>query len=128
MAQAQVNVTIAGRTYRMACEAGQEDHLLGLADQVNGHIEHLRHEFGDVGDMRLLIMAALVLADELHETRRALAETTDEARQLTDAKAVINDKIISAQIATAEMLDSASARIEALAATVTAPPADADDA
>lgn len=123
---AQVNVTIAGRTYRMACDEGQEEHLLGLAEQVNGHIEHLREGFGDVGDMRLLIMASLVLADELHESRRESAEALDEARRLNDAKLAINETILSAQSATARALEDASARIESVV-DVLSPGPDAAD-
>ncbi len=115
---AQINVTIAGRTYRMACDDGQEEHLFGLAEQVNGHIEHLREGFGDVGDMRLLIMASLVLADELHESRREASEAATEARRLNDAKAAINETIRSAQAATADALDAASKRIEGVVATL----------
>lgn len=125
---AQINVTIAGRTYRMACDDGQEDHLLGLADQVNGHIEHLRENFGDVGDMRLLIMASLVLADELHESRRIAGEASDEARKLNDARKAITETIVSAQAATAETLEAASERIETLAATLARRPAVEADA
>ena len=47
---AQVNVTISGKTYRMACDDGEEDHLAGLAERLNQSIEQLRARFGEIGD------------------------------------------------------------------------------
>jgi cell division protein ZapA len=65
-----VNVTIHGRQYRMACEDGQEDHLRKLAKDLDARIEHLKKSFGAIGDMRLIVMAALTIADELSDTAR----------------------------------------------------------
>src|SRR5436305_12767118 len=63
----QVSVTINGRKFRVACEEGQENHLTKLAADLDGRIEKLRAEHGEIGDARLTIMAALTLADELAE-------------------------------------------------------------
>ena len=64
---AQVSVTINGRQFRMACEDGQEAHLMSLARELDGRIEGLRAKFGEIGDTRLTVMAALTIADELGE-------------------------------------------------------------
>ena len=61
----QVNVTINGRQFRMACEDGQEDHVTDLARDLDARIEGLRAKFGEIGDTRLTVMAALTVADEL---------------------------------------------------------------
>src|SRR5919206_454031 len=66
----QVTVMIAGRSYRMACGEGEEAHLEGLAALYDGKIQEMREAFGEIGDMRLHVMAALTLADE----RRAFVE------------------------------------------------------
>ena len=58
----QVNATIAGRQYRLACEDGQEDHLLALAKDIDTRIIDLRRKFGEIGDTRLTVMAALTVA------------------------------------------------------------------
>ena len=63
----QVNVTINGRQFRMACEDGQEDHLRQLAKDLDERIVALRGQFGEIGDARLTVMAALMVADELAE-------------------------------------------------------------
>jgi cell division protein ZapA len=70
---AQVTVTIAGRAYRMACGDGEEPHLEALAAMYDGHIEQLRASVGEIGDMRLHVMAAIMVADELAEARKHTA-------------------------------------------------------
>lgn len=76
-----VNVTIAGKSYRMACGPGEEDHLAALAASLDGRVAEMRGTFGEIGDMRLHVMAALTLADELHEARRRIAELEAQAAQ-----------------------------------------------
>lgn len=71
---AQVTVTIAGHVYRVACGEGEEAHLQELARQIDQRIETLRRDFGEIGDQRLTIMAAITIADELTETKRRIAE------------------------------------------------------
>ncbi|ACB97027.1 cell division protein ZapA [Beijerinckia indica] len=75
---AQVSVTIAGRVYRIACGEGEETHLRGLARQVDDKIDQLRGTFGEIGDQRLTVMAAITLADELLEAQRKLADLAAE--------------------------------------------------
>jgi cell division protein ZapA len=70
----QVAVTIDGKSYRMACDDGQEDHLSGLAALFDSRIQDMRQSFGEIGDMRLAVMAAITMADEVSELRRKLAE------------------------------------------------------
>ena len=64
----QVNVTINGRQFRMACEDGEEARLSRLAEELDASIATLRTRFGEIGDTRLTVMAALTLADQLSET------------------------------------------------------------
>jgi cell division protein ZapA len=66
---AQVVVTIAGRTYRMNCEDGQEPHLQRLATEVDARMGDLKQNFGEIGDQRLVVMTALTIADELDSAR-----------------------------------------------------------
>ena len=78
---AQVNVTISGKTYRMACEDGQEEHLAGMAEQLNQSIEQLRDRFGEIGDQRLTVMAAITLADQNAEGRAPAAAAQRRGRR-----------------------------------------------
>ena len=66
----QVNVTINGKVYRMACDDGQEAHLEGLAERLNVTIDRLRQSFGEIGDQRLTVMAG---ADAGRRTLRGLS-------------------------------------------------------
>ena len=64
---AQVTVTINGRDYEIACDDGQENHLIKLSQFVDKRLRELTDVIGQVGDARLLVMASLLLADELSE-------------------------------------------------------------
>src|ERR1700722_11542814 len=65
LAMSQVSVTINGRQFRMACEDGQEGHLMNLARDLDIRIDGLRSKFGEIGNTRLTVMAALTIADTL---------------------------------------------------------------
>jgi len=109
---AQVKVTISGRVYRMACDDGQEERLAGLARDLEHRIEALRSSFGEVGDQRLTVMAALMLADELHEARRQLAGVEGETAELRDAQAGVDEKAQEREGEAARALTAAAERIE----------------
>jgi len=68
-AMSQVSVTIDGRKYRLACNEGEEARLESLAGLIDEKIGEMRKTFGEIGDQRLVIMAALTLADSLTEAR-----------------------------------------------------------
>jgi cell division protein ZapA len=111
----QVNVTISGRQFRMACEDGQESHLRQLAKDLDDRIVALRGQFGEIGDARLTVMAALMVADELAETVRKVRRLEEELASLQDARVVAADRTNSAQAAMVSALVSAAERIEAMA-------------
>jgi cell division protein ZapA len=69
----QVTVTVNGRTYRLQCGAGEEQRLIELATHVGNCVDGLAAEFGAIDDERLLLMAALLVADELWDARARLA-------------------------------------------------------
>ncbi|MDQ8029806.1 MAG: cell division protein ZapA [Brevundimonas sp.] len=66
---ATVTVEINGRPYAVGCADGQEERVRALAGQFDGHVRQVAGEVGHVGDLRLFLMAGLLLADELHEAR-----------------------------------------------------------
>ncbi len=70
---AQVTVTIDGKSYRMACEEGQQEHLMMLAGRFDRYIGHLKDQFGAIGDQRLTVMAGIMLTDELSELQNRVA-------------------------------------------------------
>lgn len=69
---AQVTVKINGYTYTVGCEDGQEAHLQAMADQVESRIGSIKSLGGSSGEARLLVLASLLMADELHDMRAEL--------------------------------------------------------
>ena len=67
---AQVSVTIDGKTYRMACDEGQEEHLIDLAGRFDRYVGHLKGSFGEIGDHRLAVMAGIMVMDEFSELEK----------------------------------------------------------
>jgi cell division protein ZapA len=109
---AHVSVTINGRQYRMACEDGQENHLIWLSGDLDRRIGQLRAQFGEIGDMRLTMMAALTVADELVEAGKRLRRLEEDLAGLQDARAVSTERAQATQAAIAAALNSAAERIE----------------
>lgn len=117
---AQVTVTIAGRSYRMACDDGQEDHLRGLGQMLDDKIEALRQGFGEIGDMRLLVMASIMVADELSEALRRVAALEQEVLRLTASDTQADAQRIAVESEVSEALESIAGRLERLAADLNA--------
>src|SRR5271168_1252741 len=112
---AQVSVTINGRQFRMACEDGQEGHLMELASELDGRITGLRAKFGEIGDTRLTVMAAITVADELSEAGLRIRKLEEELAASQDAHTVASDRTKAAQAAVAIALGTAAERIEGIA-------------
>jgi cell division protein ZapA len=110
----QINVTINGRQFRMACEDGQEDHLTTLARELDGRIDMLRAKFGEIGDTRLTVMAALTIADELGEMASRLRRLEDELMAVQEAQAASSDHHQTGQAAAAALLNAAAERVESV--------------
>ena len=102
---ATVTVEINGRPYAVGCADGQEERVRILAKQFDVHVRQVAGDVGHVGDIRLFLMAALVLADELHEVRMGGATAPAAA----PASAPPSDTGV------AEALNAVAARIEKIA-------------
>lgn len=74
----QVTVTIADKVYRIACNDGQEEHLYKLAAELNRKIAEMRAAFGEIGDNRLTVMAAITFMDDCEDLKRRVAELEGE--------------------------------------------------
>jgi cell division protein ZapA len=107
-----VNVTINGRQYRMACEEGQEPRLLRLAESLESRIQSLRGKFGEIGDARLTVMAALTVCDELLDADNRIYSLEQEVHSLQNVRAVAAERARATQIAVANALNAAAERIE----------------
>jgi cell division protein ZapA len=110
----EVTVTINARQYRMACENGQEEHLLKLSQDLDQRIAQLRTSFGEVGDTRLTVMAALTISDELAEAGKTIRRLEEELAGLKDARVIAADRSQATQAALIHAFNSAAERIEGL--------------
>lgn len=100
---AQVTVQINGRGYQVACGDGEQERIAGLAGYVDEKVQELVGAIGNVGDQRLLVMASLLLADEVFEAREGGAS----------AKAVAAERVRADSIeALAERIERLAARLE----------------
>jgi cell division protein ZapA len=107
-----INVTINGRQYRMACEEGQEVRLLKLAENLESRIQSLRGKFGEIGDARLTVMAALTVCDELVDAGHRIRALEEELGKLRDVRVAAVDRARETQAAIAAALNTAAERIE----------------
>jgi len=110
----QVSVSINGRRFRIACEKGEEPRLTRLADDLDARIAKLRTRFGDIGETRLTVMAALALADELSEMKEKLQRLEPELAMLQDASIASGERAQATEAAVVAALNAAAERIESL--------------
>ena len=118
----QVNVIISGRAYRMACGEGEEEHLESLAQLYDARIEDMRKSFGEIGDMRLHVMAALTVADEVHELRQRVRALETELSALRGDAGAADQRLNEVEDRAAEALSRAAERIEGIARSLVPAP------
>jgi len=85
---ATVTVEVNGRPYSVGCADGQEDRVRQLARQFDDHVRQIGRDVGQVGDLRLFLMAALLVSDELADIRgqlERLQKTSGAAAPAGDA-------------------------------------------
>lgn len=111
----QLSVTIAGRTYRLACEEGEEDRLVSLAQLVDAKIAALRQRFGELGDQRLVLMAAITFADDWLDAKERFAELESELARLKAAQSAAAHGREGWAVQVAASLGEAALRIEQVA-------------
>jgi cell division protein ZapA len=114
---AQVEISINKRSYQIACDDGQEEHLRELGTYLDHKVEELVSAVGQVGDARLLVMAGLLIADELAEAYTELDEATksetDGANAARHSARESEGRAAAAIEALAERIEGIAARLEA---------------
>lgn len=101
----QVEVTINSRIYQIACDEGQDEHLKRLAEYVDKRVQELVSAVGQVGDARLIVMASLLIADELSETYATLQNATSP---------ITEEAVINATALAAERIENVAAKLDAV--------------
>lgn len=105
---AQVTIEVNGRPYMVGCEDGQEANLRELAALFDSQVRQVSAEVGQLGETRLFLMGALLMADELADAKARLARVTAELNQIRTLHGRAETRAVTA-------LDAAARRIEALA-------------
>jgi cell division protein ZapA len=110
----QVIVTVHDRPYTMQCPDGEEGHLKELARLLDTEVQQIKRSVGSVGDIRLLVMSGLMVADRLSEAIRKIEELEEQLKVLRESRnqIIAQNRELEARIA--ERLDSVAQRIEAL--------------
>jgi cell division protein ZapA len=111
----QVIVHVNGHPYTMQCAAGEEEHLRELAQLLDTEVAHIRRSVGSVGDIRLLVMAGLMVADRLSEAIKRIEDIEDELKATQNARALLVQQSRELESRLAERLENASRRLEVLA-------------
>ncbi|OLP61077.1 cell division protein ZapA [Xaviernesmea oryzae] len=115
---AQVTVTIDGKAYRMACEEGQEDHLTDLASRFDRYVSHLKAQFGEIGDLRITVMAGIMVTDELSEVGRRLAALEREVEELKRQREEATNSQARIEQALASALGEVTSQIHGIASRI----------
>jgi cell division protein ZapA len=110
-----VNVLVNGRAYTVACDEGEEEHVRELGQFVDKRVRELAGSVGQVGDARLLLMASLVVADDLADALAKLHETENELAALKSANESAGENQQKAEEIAAKTLEVAASQLEAIA-------------
>jgi cell division protein ZapA len=116
----QVTITVGGRHYRLSCDEGEEPHLAELGEKLDTMITELREAFGEIGDQRLTVMAAILALDRLGEAEQkveAVQSDVSGARENRNEN-VGRSKQLEERFTAA--LETAAARIEGLVSAIQA--------
>jgi cell division protein ZapA len=111
-----VNIMVNARAYAVACDDGEEDHLRDLASHIDGKVKELLEKVGQVGDARLILMAALLITDEYFDAAALLAKRTKELDELAAAGEGTRETVARGEAVAAAALEAAAKRIEDIAA------------
>jgi cell division protein ZapA len=110
----QVSVTLNGRTYRLECGEGEEAHIVALAEYLATHVDTMKRKFGQVGDDRLILMASLLVTDELWELRRQMQELKASLAESRRDKSIADESAKSTQSDLAQRVSAVADRLERL--------------
>ncbi|AYG60332.1 cell division protein ZapA [Rhizobium jaguaris] len=119
---AQVTVTIDGKAYRMACEEGQEAHLTDLATRFDRYVAHLKSQFGEIGDLRITVMAGIMIMDEVAELTRRVSALEAELESLHSNRDTVAAANARSEETLATVIDEVTMRIRGITEKLTVRP------
>ena len=114
-----VNVMVNNRAYTIACDEGEEEHLKELAGHVDSKVRELLGSVGQVGDQRLMLMAALLVADEFLTVKAQSEALKSELAGLANVREELDKRLNKSESFSADTLEAAAKRVENIAARLT---------
>lgn len=118
-----VNVAINGKNYRMACDEGEEPHLEMLAAEFDQYVNRLKGSFGEIGDQRLTVMAAIMVTDELLEIKKKMSELEQTVDHLHESNMLNSREKQAGDDELAKGIESVAKKIEKLNERLSSPSA-----
>lgn len=120
---AKVSININGRKYALGCEDGEEERLMRLGQKLDDRVNNMADQFGQIGDLRLMVMAGITMLDELDDMNKSVDSEVD--KRVVDLR---KESALAAKAATrsetkaTDSLLSAAERIESLARRLSGEP------
>lgn len=118
----KVSVTLNGRAFTIGCEEGQEAYLRDLAAFLDQRVSAMSSQVGQIGDLRLLLMASLTVVDELKDAERRIESLEahvdrlrSESTSQADQQAVEREDLAAHIVAAAERLEMLAKALESAA-------------
>ncbi|MBG1232459.1 cell division protein ZapA [Aestuariivirga litoralis] len=115
---ANVVVTVADRPYTMQCPDGEEEHLRELAQLLDAEVGRIKQNVGSIGDIRLLVMSGLMVADRLSEAVKKIESLEDQVAKLREGRNLAQTQLKTLETNLTTHLDRAAVRLEGLAKTL----------
>lgn len=112
---ANVVVTVADRPYTMQCPDGEEEHLRELARLLDTEVARIKSSVGSIGDIRLLVMSGLMVADRLSEAIHKIEALEDQVNGLRESRNTAQTQIKTLETNLSHQLELAASRLENLA-------------
>ena len=112
---ANVVVTVADRPYTMQCPDGEEDHLRELATLLDTEVARIKSSVGSIGDIRLLVMSGLMVADRLSESMQKIEALEEQVQGLRESRNLLQTQMKTLETNLTTQMEMAAARLEALA-------------
>lgn len=112
---ANVVVTVADRPYTMQCPDGEEEHLRELARLLDTEVGRIKSSVGSIGDIRLLVMSGLMVADRLSEAIHKIEALEDQVNGLRESRNTAQTQIKTLETNLSHQLELAASRLENLA-------------
>ena len=111
-----VNVMINQRAYTIACDEGEEEHLRRLAAHVDSKVRGLLDSVGQAGEQRILLMAALLIADEYMDSVALLEKRAQDRDEVAAACEELKVRLSDREREAITMFQTAAKRVEDIAA------------